>query len=57
MRTGFLNITSRKSVVDEATRKQRRLQALELQDMLAKGVIDQAEADRRASVILGGAAK
>lgn len=57
LHTGFLNLTSRKTVVDEATRKKRRLQALELQDMLAKGVIDQTEADRRASVILGGAAK
>jgi len=56
-RTGFLNLTSRKSVIADATRKQRRLQALELQEMLAQGVIDQAEADRRAGIILGGTAK
>lgn len=52
-RTGFLNLTSRQDLVDQAQRKQRRLQALELQDQLSKGIIDQEEADRRANLILG----
>jgi hypothetical protein len=52
-RTGFLGLGgSRQSDMDKAKRQRRRLQALEIQDALARGAIDEAEADRRANQIL-----
>lgn len=51
-RTGFLNITSREDIIAQEKRRRRRLQAMEIQDALARGAINQAEADRRANLIL-----
>lgn len=41
------------TALEQAGRRRLRLQAMELQDMLDKGVITQEEADRRAAVLLG----
>jgi hypothetical protein len=51
-RTGFLNMNSRQDIIDQAQRQRKRLQGQELQDMLANGVIDEDEANRRANLIL-----
>ncbi len=53
-RTGFLGMgTSRKGIVETNSKQLMRLQVLELQDQLRAGVIDQAEADRRADALSG----
>ena len=53
-RTGFLGIgTSRAGIVDQNQKQLMRLQAKELQDMVQKGAINQAEADRRANALMG----
>lgn len=52
-RKGFLNINSRQDAAGQAQRQRLKLQALELQDMVSKGVIDQDEADRRADGLMG----
>lgn len=53
MRTGFLGVgSSRKDIVAKASRQRLALKARELQDMLERGVIDQAEADRRAALLM-----
>lgn len=52
-RTGFLGIgRSRQGVVDGARRQMQQLRAMELQDMLEKGIITQQEADRRAALLM-----
>lgn len=53
MRTGFLGVgSSRQDIVAKANRQRLALKARELQDMLERGVIDQAEADRRAALLM-----
>lgn len=51
-RTGFLNLKSRKDEIGRAKSQQVRLQALEIQDMVNKGVISPEEGDRRAAGLL-----
>lgn len=51
-RTGLFNLRSREDDIAQTTRQRTRLQALEIQDMLRKGLIDEAEADRRAAKLL-----
>ncbi len=54
-RTGFLGIgSSRAAIADQAMRQRLRLQAMELQDMVMRGAITKEEADRRASLLMGG---
>ena len=53
-RTGFLNLQSRDDLANKASTQRLRLQAMELQDMVARGIIDQDEADRRADALMAG---
>lgn len=51
-RTGLFNLRSRKDEVTKATRQRVRLQALEIQEQLRNGLIDDAEAERRSGNLL-----
>jgi len=51
-RTGLFNAKSRQDEITKLTQRRTRMQALEIQDMLRKGLIDEAEADRRAAKLL-----
>lgn len=52
-RTGFMGVgTSRQGVIDKAKNQRLQMKALELQDLLEKGIIDQREADRRAAILM-----
>ncbi len=54
VRSGFLGMTNRGDTVRKAQAQLQKLRALELEDMVQKGAITQAEADRRADLILNG---
>lgn len=51
-RTGFLNWQSREDLATKASTQRLRLEAMRLQDMVAKGVISQEEADERADALM-----
>ncbi|HTO05205.1 MAG TPA: hypothetical protein VL069_15960 [Opitutus sp.] len=51
-RTGLFNLKSRADQVSNATAQRTRLQYLEINDQLEKGLISPEEADRRASLLL-----